>query len=138
MTMLFTRSVPHILEKIFFSLDYESFMRCSEVNKTWNDLLTSEPYLSACHRATVEYKDKFRKFANGMAFAMEMLSSKDPFLPRNLDMLESYRLTRHNSAMLPKTTGNHCKGVVLTSRNKKQARRWARMWSKYPLMKEQM
>ena len=42
---LFTKTVPHIYEKIFFSLDYESFKQCLEVSKSWNDLLTSESFL---------------------------------------------------------------------------------------------
>ena len=42
--ILFTKSVPHILEKIFFSLDYESFKSCMEVGKTWSNLLASEWY----------------------------------------------------------------------------------------------
>ena len=41
---LFTKSVPHILEKIFFSLDYESFKASMEVNNSWNKLLTSESF----------------------------------------------------------------------------------------------
>ena len=42
---LFTRSVPHILEKIFLSLDnYESFQRCLEVSKKWNEVLASESF----------------------------------------------------------------------------------------------
>ena len=43
-TALSGKSVPHILEKIFFSLDYESFMRCLEVSKSWTELLTSESF----------------------------------------------------------------------------------------------
>ena len=43
---LFTKNVPHILEKIFFSLDYASFKNCLEVSKSWRDLLTSESFLS--------------------------------------------------------------------------------------------
>ena len=39
---LFARNVPHILDKIFLSLDLDSFMRCQEVNNTWNQSLTSE------------------------------------------------------------------------------------------------
>ena len=42
--VLITRSVPHILEKIFFSLDYESFKNCMHVSNSWNDLLTSESF----------------------------------------------------------------------------------------------
>ena len=43
---LFTKSVPHILEKIFFSLDFKSFNTCMDVSKTWRDLLTSDSYLA--------------------------------------------------------------------------------------------
>ena len=42
---LFTKRVPHIHEKIFFSIDYESFKQCLEVSKSWNYLLTSESFL---------------------------------------------------------------------------------------------
>ena len=41
---LFAKSVPHIHEKIFLSLDYESFKNCLEVNFIWHKLLTSEAY----------------------------------------------------------------------------------------------
>ena len=41
---LFKINVPHILEKIFFSLDYKSFKNCLEVSNVWNELLTSEAY----------------------------------------------------------------------------------------------
>ena len=41
---LFTKHVPHIHEKIFFSLDYTSFKACSEVNNTWKELFSSESY----------------------------------------------------------------------------------------------
>ena len=37
-------SVPHILEMIFFSLDYDSYKTCLEVSTTWRQLLTSEPF----------------------------------------------------------------------------------------------
>ena len=42
--ILFAKNVPHILEMIFFSLDYESYNKCLEVNNTWKQLLTSESY----------------------------------------------------------------------------------------------
>ena len=41
---LFNKSVPHILESIFFSLDGSSFIACHQVCKAWNELLSSEPY----------------------------------------------------------------------------------------------
>ena len=43
--MLFKMHVPHILKKIFFFLDYNSFKECMEVNSTWKALLKSESYL---------------------------------------------------------------------------------------------
>ena len=42
---LLTLRVPHVHEKIFFSMDYDSFKNCLEVSKSWNDLLTSESFL---------------------------------------------------------------------------------------------
>ena len=41
---LFSRNVPHILEKIFFYLDYNSFQQCVRVNTTWHELLASDSY----------------------------------------------------------------------------------------------
>ena len=41
---LFSKNVPHVLEKIFLYLDYESFKACPKVNKAWNELLTSESF----------------------------------------------------------------------------------------------
>ena len=41
---LFAKSVPHVLEKIFFFLDYTSFKKCLEVSAIWNGLLTSESF----------------------------------------------------------------------------------------------
>ena len=42
---LLYKNVPHILEKIFLSLDYESYKECFEVCRTWNEILTSKRYL---------------------------------------------------------------------------------------------
>ena len=43
---LSTRNVPHIQEKIFFSLDYKSYKNCAEVSNEWKALLSSERYKS--------------------------------------------------------------------------------------------
>ena len=42
--ILLTKSVPHILETIFLSLDYKSFKTCMEVTKAWNELLKSKSF----------------------------------------------------------------------------------------------
>ena len=41
---LFERNVPHVQEKIFFSLNYDSFKTCGEVCRAWNELMKSESY----------------------------------------------------------------------------------------------
>ena len=43
---LFSKNVPHILENIFFSVDYASYKICLEVNSEWKELLTSERYIT--------------------------------------------------------------------------------------------
>ena len=55
---LMTKNVPHILEKIFLSLDYESFKACGKVNNKWKGLLTSESFKT---RAELEFKDEIEK-----------------------------------------------------------------------------
>ena len=49
--ILFTKSVPHILETIFLSLDYEAYKACLEVSTTWKELLTSDSYLKKAKSA---------------------------------------------------------------------------------------
>ena len=41
---LYTRSAPHILECIFFSLDYDSFLTCRGVCRVWKELHDSDRY----------------------------------------------------------------------------------------------
>ena len=43
---MFSKNVPHILEKTFFFLDYESYKNCLEVSSEWKGVLTSERYIS--------------------------------------------------------------------------------------------
>ena len=43
---LFSKNFPHILENIFFSMDYKSYKICLEVNSEWKELLTSERYIT--------------------------------------------------------------------------------------------
>ena len=57
---LFGRSVPHILEKIFFSLDYKSFKNCMEVNKQWRELLSTASYQKETEKMLIE-KEKYEE-----------------------------------------------------------------------------
>ena len=40
----FTKSVPHILEKILLFLDYETYKKCSKVSIAWNEILMSKSF----------------------------------------------------------------------------------------------
>ena len=64
---LFAKSVPHIVEKIFLSLDYESYKECINVSRTWNELFTSEHYMkivkSVFHDSISEDEKKLRRAA---------------------------------------------------------------------------
>ena len=62
--ILFSKSVPHILEKIYFSLDYESFLACFRVNRTWNQLLSSESYQKKFDKLLIEKEKNDKKLWN--------------------------------------------------------------------------
>ena len=53
--------VPHILDMIFFQLDYKSFKRCMEVNKAWNKLLSTKPYQERSKELFIEKKENEKK-----------------------------------------------------------------------------
>ena len=42
--ILFQKNVPHLIEKIFLGLDYESFKACSYVCNSWSEFLTSNSF----------------------------------------------------------------------------------------------
>ena len=64
---LFTTSVPYILQKIFFSLDYDSFIKSREVCKAWNELHSSKSYRRAAENMLKEKKRNEERLCN---FAM--------------------------------------------------------------------
>ena len=43
--VFFSNNLLHILEKIFFSLDYQSFKTCLRVSKVWQSLLRSDSFV---------------------------------------------------------------------------------------------
>ena len=54
---LFSKSVPHILEDIFASLDYDSFMACRNVCKVWNELLSVQSYQQIAEKLLKEKEE---------------------------------------------------------------------------------
>lgn len=75
---IFKRHLPHILEKIFFSLDYDSYSRCHQVSCVWNEVLISE---------------RFRKKAKSV-YAIELKQEEDKLIraPEWVDFMEVRRL----------------------------------------------
>ena len=61
---LFTTSVPYVLQKIFFSLDYDSFMKTREVCKAWNELHSSKSYRRAAENMLKEKKRNEERLCN--------------------------------------------------------------------------
>ena len=61
---LLSKNLPHVVEKIFFLLDFDSYKLCCMVSKTWNKLLTSESFQrkakSVFSRAILEDENKLR------------------------------------------------------------------------------
>ena len=58
---LFTKSVPHLLEGIFFSLDYDSFAACRDVCKAWKELHSSELYQRKAEELSERKRDNEKK-----------------------------------------------------------------------------
>ena len=74
------KSVPHILERIFISLDYESFKNCMGVSKPWKILLTSEQFQ---RRAKSEFCEEIHKdliVASGQGLIEEVKSILSNFI----------------------------------------------------------
>ena len=65
---LLSKNVPHIFEKIFLSLDYESFKRCLEVNSAWKGLLSSG---SIKVKAKLTFKEEILEEGKKLVIATE-------------------------------------------------------------------
>ena len=73
--ILFTKNVPHIQEKIFFSLDYGSYKTCMEVSKEWNELLKSQSFhkksKTVFHKEILEEEEKFQNARDDIPHKIE-------------------------------------------------------------------
>ena len=56
--LIFRGSFPHILEAVFFSLDYVSFKTCPHVCKEWNRLFSSKSFKKFEHSTLKEIRQK--------------------------------------------------------------------------------
>ena len=63
---LLTRNVPHILEKILLSVDYNTYKICQEVSKSWKNVLMSESFR---RRGNTVFCEDIRKEINHAARA---------------------------------------------------------------------
>ena len=55
------KNIPHVLETIFFALDYDSYINCRAVCKSWNQLFCSDLYEARVMEKLVEKKKNQRK-----------------------------------------------------------------------------
>ena len=77
---LFTNNVPHLLERIFLSLDYTSFKTCLKVKSDWNGLLTSESFqrrAKALFRKEISDDEKSLQHGSRKGKANEVRSRAD-------------------------------------------------------------
>ena len=58
---LFMKNVPHVLEKIFFSLDFDSIISCRAVCESWNQLHSSDLYWAKANEKLIEKKENQKK-----------------------------------------------------------------------------
>ena len=78
---LFAKNVPHVLEKIFFSLDFKSFTTCMKVDTTWRDLLRTPRYEKELDRMRIE-RDNLEEKLYYAAILREYLMVDRPFRKR--------------------------------------------------------
>ena len=62
---LYTKSVPHIFEKIFFSLDHDTFKNCRDVCQAWKELFASKRYRKREKQMLQEEKNLLKASKDG-------------------------------------------------------------------------
>ena len=106
--ILFTKNIPHILEKIFLSLDFESFKQGRNVSKAWNEIFTSE---SLMRRARCVFQNEIDQDQMNLKRAVE--ASNDEEMKRLLSSVfidVNYRYTQYLYARTPETL--LCKAAI--------------------------
>ena len=78
--ILLSKSVPHIFETIFFSLDYGSYKKCCWVNSSWKKLIASKPFQkrakSIFHQGMLRDEKKLLRYSvDGKAEEVDILLS---------------------------------------------------------------
>ena len=111
--MIFTISVPNILERIFFSLDYESLKNCHKVCNKWRTALTSDCL-------------KWKKGQVYLKFVQEEYKLNVTGSEKEEDEISLAVSSRQGDVMSIKNI--LCKGV-----DPNCVSRWSKRWSNTPL-----
>ena len=111
---LFSRNVPHILEKIFFSLDYESYKNCLEVSDTWKELLVSEKYQK---KGKAVFQDGLKRDQAKLWQAVDCARGNEPEVRKilssgMLDVNDRHGFDRNHSAPLHRAAARGHNSVV--------------------------
>ena len=103
--ILLSENVPHILEKIFLSLDFTSFLSCLGVSKTWNKVLTSKSLLEKSKRKFGENIKLELRFAaqSGQADLIRNILTSGLVSKEDLD----FSAYRKRSPLMQATTYGH-------------------------------
>ena len=109
---LFSMNVPHILERIFFSLDYHSFKICMHVSTTWSDLLMSEPCQNkakSVFRTGIQKDNKrlWRAARSGNVCLVRQLLSNFLLDINHLHFVKGYFLRRKTTSLFEASWKGH-------------------------------
>ena len=115
---LFMISVPHILEKIFFSLDYASLKASREVCKRWYELMSTEAYQNNLQKVKDKEVDLFwYSWLGDPAKIQELLSSgTDPNCKKGYALRDGVKHDFHGetplNAAVSRLSAVGCQNVV--------------------------
>ena len=103
-----TRSVPHILEKIFFSLDYKSFKTCMTVNKTWRKLLSTKPYLRRLEELLIEKQETEKMLYDASKDGnVEAVKGLIKHYMVDVNVVMKWSLWDHSTPLIEAVSGGH-------------------------------
>ena len=105
---VFSRNLPHILEKIFLSLDYRSFTNCLDVCRSWNELFLSDSFKN---KATLLFREEMEDKIWNAAWRGNTEEARRHFSCAKVDVnyIERYNMTPLCAA----SSGGHKKMVHL-------------------------
>ena len=103
--LLFAKNVPHILENIFFSLDYRSFQTCYKVSKVWGEFLSSQSCQNLFEKMLIKKEENEKKLKAALFPRKSRDSRKIQELISNADWIDfnCAKLWNHGTPLMEAT-----------------------------------